>query len=139
MSTQSMSSIGDANIIAQIKLISGKCIEEQRRRKRKTQEQLAADVGIGVRWLREIEAGNPKSSIEDHLRCASGVGLSTSYFLIPLMFMDHKMAFPRQLLFDDLGALEQHCIRCIGDYYVGAFADRFRLAGPRAGPPLALE
>lgn len=135
MSPQSTSSIGDATILAQIKLISGKCIEERRRRERKTQEQLATDVGIGVRWLREIEAGNPKSSIEDHLRCASGVGLSASYFLIPLMFMDHKMAFPRALLLDDLGPLEKHCIRCIGDYYIDAIAGRFRPLGSRSAPP----
>lgn len=131
MSLQSTSSIGDATVLAQIKVISGKCIEERRRKERKTQEQLASDVGIGVRWLREIESGNPKSSIEDHLRCASGVGLPASYFLIPLMFMDHKMAFPRQLLLDDMAVLEEHCIRCIGDYYVDSIASRLRPAAPR--------
>ena len=129
MSPQGLSSIGDAAVLAQIKLISGKCIEERRRQVRKTQEQLAADVGIGVRWLREIEAGNPKSSIDDHLRCASGVGLTTSYLLLPLLFMDHEMAFPRQLLLDDMAALEQHCIRCIGDFYVDTIANRLRPPG----------
>lgn len=131
MSLQSTSSIGDATVLAQIKVISGRCIEERRRKERKTQEQLASDVGIGVRWLREIESGNPKSSIEDHLRCASGVGLPASYFLIPLMFMDHNMAFPRQLLLDDMTALEQHCIRCIGDYYVDSIASRLRPPVPK--------
>lgn len=134
MSLQSISSIGDATVLAQIKLISGKCIEERRRRGRITQEQLAGDVGIGVRWLREIEAGNPKSSIEDHLRCASGVGLTTSYFLIPLMFMDHKMAFPRQLLLDDMTEVEEHCIRCIADYYLAAIGNRLRPSVPPSPP-----
>jgi transcriptional regulator with XRE-family HTH domain len=131
VSLQSTSSIGDAAVLAQIKVISGKCIEERRRKERKTQEQLASDAGIGVRWLREIEAGNPKSSIEDHLRCASRVGLPASYFLIPLMFMDHNMAFPRHLLLDDMAALEQHCIRCIGDYYVDSIAGRLRPTIPK--------
>lgn len=65
MSLQSTSSIGDATVLAQIKVISGKCIEERRRKERKTQEQLASDVGIGVRWLREIESAirNPQSRI----------------------------------------------------------------------------
>ncbi|QOT72265.1 transcriptional regulator [Sphingobium fuliginis] len=137
MSLQSTSGIGDAAVLAQIKLISGKCIEERRRKERKTQEQLASDVGIGVRWLREIESGNPKSSIEDHLRCASGVGLPASYFLIPLMFMDHKMTFPRQLLLDDVAALEEYCIRCIGDYYVDTISSRLRPSASKSSPPEA--
>lgn len=64
-----------ASILAEVKTISGRRIEERRRREHISQKALAANVGIGVRWLREIESGNPKSRFDDHFRCAHALGL----------------------------------------------------------------
>ena len=116
----------DPERLGQIKLLSGKVIEERRRHVRMTQGQLAAKVGIGVRWLREIESGNPKSTIENHFRCAFALGLGASHLMIPLMFMEHDMKFPLELLLDDPSDLDKRCIECIGDFYVESIARRLR-------------
>lgn len=116
MSLQIPSYSDEANILAEVKLMSGKRIERCRRRERITQEAFARTVGIGVRWLREIESGNPKSRIDDHLRCAHGLGISTGHILIPLLFLEHRMRFPCQLLHDDLSGLEARCIQFIAQY-----------------------
>lgn len=118
----------DPERLSQIKLLSGKIIEERRRHVRMTQSQLAAKVGIGVRWLREIESGNPKSTIENHLRCAFALGLAASHLMIPLMFMEHDMKFPLELLLDDTSDFDKRCIECIGDFYVESVARRLRPA-----------
>jgi transcriptional regulator with XRE-family HTH domain len=112
-----------------IKLLSGRIIEERRRHVRVTQAQLAQRAGIGVRWLREIEGGNPKSTIENHLRCAFALGLGASHLLIPLMFMENDMKFPIQLMLDDPAGLERRCIEVIGDYYVEAVTRQLRPGG----------
>jgi transcriptional regulator with XRE-family HTH domain len=116
------------SIMTEIKTISGWCIEARRKRSGMTQERLASQVGIAVRWLREIEGGNPKSSIDDHMRCASGVGLSPSYLLIPWMFLERDMSFPRELLLDHLPELEARCIDAMADYSLDSLARRFRPA-----------
>lgn len=137
MSHQSAASIDDEKtILAQIKHLSGRCIEERRRRGRITQEKLASDVGITVRWLREIESGNPKPTIDDHLRCATSVGLTAGYMFIPLMFMEHRMHFPRDMLIGNLAELEACCIEAIGKAAFGMFAVRIRSsAGTDPAPP----
>jgi len=66
-----------------------------------------------VRWLREIEAGNPRSRLDDHLACAYRLDLSTGHILIPLLFAGQKMCFPRQLAMGDLSELERLCIEMI--------------------------
>jgi transcriptional regulator with XRE-family HTH domain len=103
----------DPSVLATIKLMSGRRIEMQRRIEKITQERFAAQVGIGSRWLREIEAGNPKSRLDDHFRCAHALGLSTGHLLIPLLFMEHQRVFPRVLLEGDLSRLETVCIDAI--------------------------
>jgi transcriptional regulator with XRE-family HTH domain len=120
--------------LGQIKLLSGKIIEERRRHRRMTQGQLAGKVGIGVRWLREIEAGNPKSTVENHFRCAFALGLSASHLLIPLMYMENDMKFPLELLLDDPSALDRRCIESIGDFYLESLTQRLR---PAAAQPSA--
>ncbi|PJG47166.1 transcriptional regulator [Sphingobium sp. LB126] len=127
MSSQSVVDDGErASILAEVKRISGRRIEERRRFQRKTQEQLASEVGIGVRWLREIEAGNPKSRIDDHFRLAHGLGLSSAHLLIPMLFLEHHLHFPRGLLHDDMHELESLCIELIASFNVRPFLHRQR-------------
>jgi transcriptional regulator with XRE-family HTH domain len=102
--------------MAEVKLISGRRIEERRRLRRMTQDKLATKAGIGVRWLREIESGNPKSRIDDHLKCAHALGLSAAHLLIPMMFLEHRMPFPRQIFEDDMSELEARCIEFIASF-----------------------
>lgn len=101
--------------LADVKEQSGRCIEAARKRQGITQRELAIDLGMGVRWLREIESGNPKARLEDHLRCAYQLGLSTGHILIPLLFLGQRMAFPKQLFGGDLRELERLCIEVIAD------------------------
>lgn len=134
MSLQGPVSPDDAPVLDQIKTVSGWCIEQRRKRERLTQERLAKSVGITVRWLREIEAGNPRASIEDHLRCAARLGLRTGYMLILLMFMERQMLFPRELLLDDLSQLEDQCVESIAEFSLARMAGRLRRAPAGCGP-----
>lgn len=111
-------SLGDATSVAEsplsyVKLQSGRRIEEARKKRQLTQRQLAQDLGMGVRWLREIEGGNPRSRLDDHLICAYRLGLSTGHILIPLLFAGQNMNFPHQLATGDLSDLERMCIELI--------------------------
>ncbi|AYO77276.1 MULTISPECIES: helix-turn-helix domain-containing protein [Sphingobium] len=113
-----------ASILAEVKTISGRRIEERRRREHISQKALAANVGIGVRWLREIESGNPKSRFDDHFRCAHALGLSAAHLLIPMLFLEHHMHFPRQLLQDDMNEIEERCIEFIAGFSLRPFLRR---------------
>jgi len=114
MSLQSPQPIDDAAVISLIKEISGKRIEVCRRRNRISQSQLARAVGRSERWLREIEAGIPSSSLEDHIRCAHSLRISTAHIFIPLLCLEHNMPIPRELLnVDDLWEVEQACLAII--------------------------
>ncbi|KTE04657.1 hypothetical protein ATE68_00195 [Sphingopyxis sp. H038] len=73
---------------------------------------------MGVRWLREIESGNPKARLDDHLLCAYKLDLSTGHILIPLMFYSQKMAFPMQLAIGDLRELERLCIEVVAQKHL---------------------
>lgn len=111
-------SLGDATSVAEspllyVKLHSGRRIEEARKKKRLTQRELAQELGMGVRWLREIEGGNPRSRLEDHLLCAYRLGLSTGHISIPLLFAGQRMNFPHQLASGDLSEMERMCIELI--------------------------
>lgn len=112
--------------LEQVRAISGKLIEERRKQARMTQNQLAQEVGIGVRWLREIEAGNPSSTIDNHLRCAFALGLGASHLFVPLLFMEHSVKFPLALLLSDPGDFDRYCITSIGDYYIASLQRQLR-------------
>lgn len=99
--------------LSYVKEQSGRQIERARKREGLTQRQLAEELGMGVRWLREIESGNPKTRLDDHLRCAYRLDISTGHILIPLMFFAQKMCFPQQLAAGDLRELERLCIEVI--------------------------
>lgn len=104
--------------IVDIKLQSGRKIEEARKRYGITQQQFARDSGMGVRWLREIESGNPRSRLDDHLICSYLLGLSTGHISIPLLFAGQKMCFPRQLATGDLSEFERTCIEVISQRHL---------------------
>jgi hypothetical protein len=79
---------------------------------------LAARVGLGVSWIREIESGNPKTKIDDHLRCSVALRISPSYIFIPLLFMAHGLQFAPQLLAGNLNELERHWLEFIVDHNI---------------------
>jgi transcriptional regulator with XRE-family HTH domain len=121
MSPQSPRPIDDTAVISLIKEISGKRIEGRRRRDHISQTQLALAVGRSERWLREIEAGIPTSRLEDHVRCAHSLRMSTAHILIPLLCVEHNMPIPRELLeLDDLWEVEQACLAIIAQHQAAA-------------------
>jgi DNA-binding XRE family transcriptional regulator len=115
MSLKSAASCPDVPLLSFVKEVSGRRIEEARRRGGITQQQLARDVGVSTRWLREVEGGNPASKLDDHLRCSRHLRLPTGHILIPLMFLGHEMSFPQQLAFGDLVEIERQCIDLIAE------------------------
>lgn len=104
--------------IALVKEQSGRRIEQARKREGITQRQLARDLGMGTRWLREIESGNPTSRLDDHLHCAFRLGLPIGHILIPLLFHGHDMDFPYQLTIGDLCEIERRCIDLIAEHNI---------------------
>lgn len=117
MSLEDAASVAEGPL-SHIKEQSGRRIEEARKREGLTQRELARELGMGVRWLREIESGNPKARLDDHLRCAYKLDLSTGHILIPLMFFSQKMAFPMQLAIGDLRELERLCIEVVAQKHL---------------------
>jgi transcriptional regulator with XRE-family HTH domain len=108
MSLQSTPSFDDADIFALIKIHSGRRIEQRRRRDGISQGQLAAAIGRSERWIREMESGIPTATIEDHVRCAHWLGMSTVHIFIPLLCMEHGAPIPEELLtLDDLWPVEE--------------------------------
>lgn len=108
MSPQSIPSFDDADLFASIKLLSGRRIEQRRRRDRISQARLAAAIGRSERWVRDLEAGIATSTIEDHVRCAHWLGLSTAHIFIPLLCAEHGVALPQELLsVEDLWEVER--------------------------------
>lgn len=73
MAQECVASGPDASTLAEIKQMSGRRIEDGRRREGLTQSKLAKRVGLGVSWVREIESGNPRTRIDDHLRCSAAL------------------------------------------------------------------
>lgn len=126
--------------ILYVKVQSGRQIEEARKKRRLTQRDLARELGMGVRWLREIEAGNPRSRLDDHLVCAYILGLSTGHIIIPLLFAGQKMCFPQQLATGDLSELERMCIEMISqrnlDHLTRALTPSWANGTPPAGAGL---
>lgn len=118
MPQECMASGPDASSLAEIKQMSGRRIEDGRKREGLTQSTLATRVGLGVSWIREIESGNPKTKIDDHLRCSVALRISPSYIFIPLLFMAHGLQFAPQLLAGNLHELERHWLEFIVDHNI---------------------
>jgi transcriptional regulator with XRE-family HTH domain len=115
MSLKEAASDADAPLLSYVKEQSGRRIEKARKRGGITQSQLAQNLGMGVRWLREIESGNPRSRLDDHLRCTYQLGLSAGHIVIPLLYMGQDMSFPEALVGGDLTELERRCIEVIAE------------------------
>lgn len=118
--------VPDVPLLDYVKVLSGRRIEEARRRERITQEQFARAVGVGVRWLREIEGGNPSSRLDDHLQCAHYLKLSTGHILLPLLFLGNEMTFPYQLAHGDLRDIERRCIDLIAEQNITQLTNQLR-------------
>jgi hypothetical protein len=113
----------DGEIFALIKELSGKLIERRRRRERVPQRQLARMVGRSERWLREIEGGVPTSMLEDHIRCAHALRMTTPHLFVPLLAMENSMAVPRELLMqDDLWDFERELLDVVARHQTIALA-----------------
>lgn len=56
----------------------GLLIREERKAQKLTQEQLAGLTGVGVRFVRELEAGKESCQIGRALQVAAALGLSVS-------------------------------------------------------------
>lgn len=115
MPQKCMASGPEASALAEIKQMSGRRIEDGRRREGLTQSMLAQRVGLGVSWIREIESGNPRTRIDDHLRCSVALRISPSYIFLPMLFMAHGLQFAPQLLAGNLWDIEQHWLEYIID------------------------
>ena len=139
MSQYLATSVAESPILY-VKVQSGRQIEEERKKRRLTQRELARELGMGVRWLREIEGGNPRSRLDDHLACAYRLGLSTGHILIPLLFAGQRMCFPHQLATGDLSDLERMCIELIAqrnlDHLTRALTPAWPAAAAPVGPSL---
>lgn len=56
----------------------GMLIRQERKQQNLTQEQLAGVVGVGVRFLRELEAGKESCQIGRAMQVLAGLGLIVS-------------------------------------------------------------
>lgn len=115
MSLKEAASVADAPLLSYVKEQSGRRIEKARKREGITQSQLAQNLGMGVRWLREIESGNPRSRLDDHLRCTFQLGLSAGHIVIPLLYLGQDASFPEALVGGDLSEVERRCIEVIAE------------------------
>lgn len=122
MPPQSIPPFDDADLFASIKSLSGRRIEQRRRRDRISQARLAAAIGRSERWVRDLEAGIATSTIEDHVRCAHWLGMSTAHIFIPLLCAEHGVALPQELLsIEDLWEVE-------GPFLAAIASEQARLA-----------
>jgi transcriptional regulator with XRE-family HTH domain len=121
MLPQILPNVEGNSVISLIKECSGRRIEARRRRDRISQRKLAAIVGCSPRWLREIEAGIATSALEDHIRCAHALGMSTAHIFLPLLFVEHNMPVPRELLMlEDLWDVERACLSILHEHQSAA-------------------
>lgn len=106
----------DNEVLSLVKQISGKLIERRRRRDGVSQVRLAQVVARSDRWLREIEAGIATSILDDHVRCAHALDMTTPHLFIPLLAAEHRFPIPRELLLqDDLWDLERDILGLVAD------------------------
>lgn len=56
----------------------GRLIREERRTQKLTQEQLAGLTGVGVRFVRELEAGKESCQLGRAFQVAAALGLTVS-------------------------------------------------------------
>lgn len=100
-------------LVRHLKVISGRRIEGERRRRLLTQRQFARQAGISVRWLREIEGGNPIVKLDDHLRCGATLRLPPSYIFLPLLYQSYGRTCSIDIANADLTDLEQQTLALV--------------------------
>lgn len=127
---QSSDLIADHSLLNFLKEISGRRVEDARRKSKMRQPQFAAMVGMSDRWLRELEAGNPASTLDDHVLCSFYLSLPLGHLLFPLLFAAHGMTYPNQLAYADVVDLERCCIDLVAErqsrMLVGQLTPRWR-------------
>ena len=112
-----------SSVISLIKESSGRRIEARRRRDGISQRKLATAIGCSPRWLREIESGFGGSTLDDHIRCAQALGMSTAHIYVPLILAEHNMPLPRELLMqDDLWDTSLACLAIAREHQQAAEA-----------------
>lgn len=89
-----------------LKEFSGRRIESERRRHRLSQRHFARRIGMSVRWLREIESGNPAVKLDDHLRCAAALHLAPAFVLLPLLDPDYQRSTPSNTVTSEFAHIE---------------------------------
>lgn len=89
-----------------LKEFSGRRIESERRRRHLSQKHFARRIGMSVRWLREIESGNPAVKLDDHLRCAEALHLAPAFVLLPLLDPDYNRLAPSDAATSELAHIE---------------------------------
>lgn len=115
MAHQRVSSGSGASPLAAMKQMAGRRIEDERRRVGLSQRRLGQLAGYSVSWVREIESGNPKVRIDDHLRCFEALDISQNYILIPMIFNASGRHFPPQLLVGDIRYIERKLMSFLVD------------------------
>lgn len=137
MAHQSVSSRSGASPLAAMKQMAGRRIEDERRRVGLSQRRLGQRAGFSVSWVREIESGNPKVRIDDHLRCFDALNISQNYILIPMIFSAGGRHFPPQLLVGDIRHIEGKLMEFLVDENLAYI--RELLASGRASPGNAVD
>jgi len=109
-----------------VKKISGERIKEERRRRHIKQSELADAIGVSLRWLREIEAGNPGARLDDHLVATIRLGLPASNIVLPVLFMAQRMPVPRLLLHTDLEEVERACVDLVAQSAIRSVTEELK-------------
>lgn len=109
-----------------VKKISGERIRDERRRRGITQAELAEQMGVSHRWLREIETGNAAARLDDHLNGTIRLGLSAGHIALPILFIAQRMSVPQTLLHKDLRSLERACVDLIADSAIRSLTEELR-------------
>lgn len=98
-----------------VKRVSGERIRSERRRRHIRQEDLALQLGMSPKWLREIEGGNPGTRLEEHLLVAGTLGLPTAYIGLAILYVMRGAIVPLHVLYEDVDDLERQCMNMVAD------------------------
>jgi len=109
-----------------VKKVSGDRIRDERKRRNVKQADLADGIGVSLRWLREIEAGNPAARLDDHLMATIRLGLPASNILFPVLFISQRMPVPRMLLHTDLEGVERACIDLVAQSAIKTMTEELK-------------
>jgi transcriptional regulator with XRE-family HTH domain len=120
--------LADADLsgLRSVKKVSGERIRDERRRRGIKQGELADEMGVSSRWLREIEAGNPGTKLDDHLNATIRLGLSAGHIVLPMLFISQRMPVPQTLLHTDLRLLERACVDLIAEAAIKSMTSELR-------------